>query len=139
MQTTRLTGGYDLELDLNDLLFDIRKLLTDDFLFVCVNTYTANLSLLTLECLLKVVFKNNKIRVFGGGLSFLAFLSCFAVGFSNWAHINIRDDNSKLNVDIGKDYYVKKAKFFSPFSNYYYYLFILLSVCYVYFCSFVVL
>lgn len=54
---------WSIEKDLNDLLFDIRKLLTDDFLFVCVNTYTANLSLLTLECLLKVVFKNNKISV----------------------------------------------------------------------------
>lgn len=46
--------------------------------------------------------KRIKFEVLGGGLSFLAFLSCFTVGFSNWVHINIKDDNSKLNVDIGK-------------------------------------
>ena len=38
------------------------------------------------------LFKNNKIRVFGG-LSFLAFLSCFAVGFSSWVLVG---DNAHI-------------------------------------------
>ena len=38
----------------------------------------------------------------------------------NWDLYSYRQYNF-LNVDIGKEYYVKKAKFFSPFSNYYYY------------------
>ena len=38
----------------------------------------------------------------------------------NWNLYSYKQYNY-LNVDIGKDYYVKKAKFFSPFSNYYYY------------------
>ena len=54
---------WSIEKDLDNLLSLCTKILNDDFLFVCVNTYTANLSLLTLEDLLKVHFKNSKIEV----------------------------------------------------------------------------
>ena len=54
---------WSIEKDLDNLLSLCTKILNDDFLFVCVNTYTANLSLLTLENLLKVHFKNSKIEV----------------------------------------------------------------------------
>ncbi len=53
---------WSIEKDLDGLLTDCKKILAHDFLFVCVNTYTANLSLLTLENILKVHF-NNKINV----------------------------------------------------------------------------
>ena len=46
------------------------------------------------------LFKNNKIKVFGGGLSFLAFLSCFAVGFSSW-NLGINYSNTEINIDSG--------------------------------------
>ena len=54
---------WSIEKNLDYLLSLCTKILNDDFLFVCVNTYTANLSLLTLENLLKVHFKNSKIEV----------------------------------------------------------------------------
>lgn len=54
---------WSIEKDLDNLLSLCTKILNDDFLFVCVNTYTANLSLLTLENLLKVHFKSSKIEV----------------------------------------------------------------------------
>lgn len=54
---------WSIEKDLDNLLNLCTKILNDDFLFVCVNTYTANLSLLTLENLLKVHFKSSKIEV----------------------------------------------------------------------------
>ena len=54
---------WSIEKDLDNLLSLCTKILNDDFLFVCVNTYTANLSLLTLENLLKVHFTNSKIEV----------------------------------------------------------------------------
>ena len=54
---------WSIEKDLDNLLSLCTKILNDDFLFVCVNTYTANLSLLTLEDLLKVHFKSSKIEV----------------------------------------------------------------------------
>lgn len=53
---------WSIEKDLDGLLSDCKKILNEDFLFVCVNTYTANLSLLTLENMLKVHF-NSKIQV----------------------------------------------------------------------------
>lgn len=53
---------WSIEKDLDGLLADCKKILARDFLFVCVNTYTANLSLLTLENILKVHF-NNQINV----------------------------------------------------------------------------
>ena len=53
---------WSIEKDLDGLLQSCKEILNDNFLFVCVNTYTANLSLLTLENILKVHFNNN-IRV----------------------------------------------------------------------------
>lgn len=53
---------WSIEKDLDGLLSGCKKILNEDFLFVCVNTYTANLSLLTLENILKVHF-NSKIQV----------------------------------------------------------------------------
>ena len=53
---------WSIEKDLDKLLTLCQKILTDDFLFVCVNTYSTNLSLVTLENILKVHF-NNKIKV----------------------------------------------------------------------------
>lgn len=53
---------WSIEKDLDGLLSDCKKILNEDFLFVCVNTYTANLSLITLENILKVHF-NSKIQV----------------------------------------------------------------------------
>lgn len=53
---------WSIEKDLDGLLSDCKKILNEDFLFVCVNTYTANLSLLTLENILKIHF-NSKIQV----------------------------------------------------------------------------
>lgn len=50
---------WSIEKDLNGLLQSCKEILNDNFLFVCVNTYTANLSLLTLENILKVHFNNN--------------------------------------------------------------------------------
>ncbi len=54
---------WSIEKDLDNLLKLCKEILNDDFLFVCVNTYTANLSAMTLENLLKVNFKNRKINV----------------------------------------------------------------------------
>lgn len=50
---------WSIEKDLDGLLKSCKEILNDNFLFVCVNTYTANLSLLTLENILKVHFNNN--------------------------------------------------------------------------------
>lgn len=50
---------WSIEKDLDGLLQNCKEILNDNFLFVCVNTYTANLSLLTLENILKVHFNNN--------------------------------------------------------------------------------
>lgn len=50
---------WSIEKDLDVLLQSCKEILNDNFLFVCVNTYTANLSLLTLENILKVHFNNN--------------------------------------------------------------------------------
>lgn len=50
---------WSIEKDLDGLLQSCKEILNDNFLFVCVNTYTANLSLLTLENILKVYFNNN--------------------------------------------------------------------------------
>ena len=50
---------WSIEKDLDGLLQSCKEILNDNFLFVCVNTYTVNLSLLTLENILKVHFNNN--------------------------------------------------------------------------------
>ena len=37
----------------------------------------------------------------GGVLSFLAFLSCFTIGFSSWQYGEHTADNKQLNIEIG--------------------------------------
>jgi len=54
---------WSIEKDLNRLLSLCEQILSDDYLFVCVNTYSTNLSLLTLENLLKTHFTNSKVQV----------------------------------------------------------------------------
>lgn len=54
---------WTIEKNLNYLLELCKQILNDDFLFVCVNTYSTNLSLLTLENILKVNFNKMKIKV----------------------------------------------------------------------------
>lgn len=54
---------WTIEKNLNYLLELCKEILNDDFLFVCVNTYSTNLSLLTLENILKVNFNAQKIQV----------------------------------------------------------------------------
>lgn len=50
---------WSLEKDLNNLLELCKEILKEDFLFVCVNTYSTNISCLTLENLLKYHFNKN--------------------------------------------------------------------------------
>lgn len=54
---------WTIEKNLNYLLELCKQILTDNYLFVCVNTYSTNLSLLTLENVLKTNFKNQNIAV----------------------------------------------------------------------------
>lgn len=54
---------WSIEKDLDHLLTLCEDILTKNFLFVCVNTYSTNLSLLTLDNLLKVHFKNSSVLV----------------------------------------------------------------------------
>lgn len=54
---------WTIEKNLNYLLELCKQLLTDNYLFVCVNTYSTNLSLLTLENILKVNFDKATIKV----------------------------------------------------------------------------
>ncbi len=54
---------WSIEKDLDNLLKLCKCILNDDFLFMCVNTYTANLSIMTLDDLLKVNFKDSNIAV----------------------------------------------------------------------------
>ena len=46
----------------------------------------------------------------GGGVSFLAFLSCFTIGFSSWQYGTITGAPADINVSAGE---VKNANFFS--------------------------
>ena len=46
-------------------------------------------------------YKRISLNVLGGGLSFLAFLSCFAVGFSSWISNTLNKDDANINVSIG--------------------------------------
>ena len=50
---------WSIEKDLDKLLSLCEQILSDDYLFVCVNTYSTNLSIVTLENILKVHFKGN--------------------------------------------------------------------------------
>ena len=54
---------WSIEKDLDNLLKLCKKILEPNFLFVCVNTYSSNLSLLTLENELKSNFSNSNIEV----------------------------------------------------------------------------
>ena len=54
---------WSIEKDLDRLLTLCEQILSDDYLFVCVNTYSTNLSLLTLENILKTHFKNANVDV----------------------------------------------------------------------------
>ena len=54
---------WSIDKDLDNLLVKCKEILNDDFLFVCVNTYSTNLPLLALEDLLKIHFNNKKIDV----------------------------------------------------------------------------
>lgn len=53
---------WSIEKDFDYLLTLCKQILSDNFLFVCVNTYSTNLSPVSLENILKVHF-NNKIQV----------------------------------------------------------------------------
>ena len=50
---------WSIEKDLDNLLSLCEQILSDNYLFVCVNTYSTNLSIVTLENILKVHFKGN--------------------------------------------------------------------------------
>ena len=54
---------WTIEKNLNNLLTICRRILKEDFLFVCINTYSTNLSLLTLENLLKTHFPDCCIKL----------------------------------------------------------------------------
>ena len=52
---------WTIEKDLNNLLTLCKQILNEDYLFFCINTYSTNLSLLTLENLLKTHFVDDNI------------------------------------------------------------------------------
>ena len=54
---------WSIEKDLDRLLKLCTQILKDDYLFVCINTYSSNLALLTLQDIIKVNFKNSKVQV----------------------------------------------------------------------------
>ena len=49
---------WTIEKNLNYLLTICKQILNDNFLFVCINTYSTNLSMLTLENIIKMHFDN---------------------------------------------------------------------------------
>ena len=75
----------------------------------------------------KKLFEKNIIKKFsGGGLSFLAFISCFTVGFSSWVLGGDSNNNASISFEIGDvnkvdlgnaAYYVKDSEtYFSYYS-----------------------
>ena len=54
---------WSIEKDLDRLLSLCEQILEEDYLFVCVNTYSTNLSLLTLENILKTHFRKSFVKV----------------------------------------------------------------------------
>ena len=54
---------WNIEKDLDNLLDLCKQLLNKDYLFVCVNTYSTNLSILTLNNILMMHFPNAKIEI----------------------------------------------------------------------------
>jgi len=80
---------WTIEKNLNPLLTKCKELLNDDYLFVCVNTYSTNLSILTLENILKMQFKKDNISV---------------------DEIALPIDNSKLYLPCGVTGWITKNK-----------------------------
>jgi 23S rRNA (cytosine1962-C5)-methyltransferase len=54
---------WSIEKDLEPLIKLCKELLTDNFLFMIVNTYSANMPAISLENILKINFSNQKILV----------------------------------------------------------------------------
>ncbi len=54
---------WSIEKDLDNLISLCKEILAKDYLFVCVNTYSSNLSLVTLEDELKIKFPDANISV----------------------------------------------------------------------------
>ena len=54
---------WSLESDLENLIKLCQEILTDNFLFMIINTYSSNLPLVSLENILKLNFHNKKITV----------------------------------------------------------------------------
>ena len=54
---------WSLENDLEDLIKLCKEILTDDFIFFIINTYSTNLPSVSLENILKINFNNKKIIV----------------------------------------------------------------------------
>jgi 23S rRNA (cytosine1962-C5)-methyltransferase len=54
---------WEVEKDLENLIKLCKEILSEDFLFVIVNTYSSNLPIISLENILKINFKNKKILV----------------------------------------------------------------------------
>ena len=75
---------WNIEKDLDYLLSLCKQILNDNFLFVCVNTYSTNISVLTLEDLLKVHFNNKKIKVDEIGLPIKNTNLILPCGITGW-------------------------------------------------------
>lgn len=54
---------WSIDTDLEDLIKLCKEILSDDFIFFIVNTYSINLPIVSLENILKLNFKNQKIIV----------------------------------------------------------------------------
>ena len=54
---------WTIENDLENLIKLCKEILSDDFLFMIVNTYSANLPIISLENILKLNFDNKKVTV----------------------------------------------------------------------------
>lgn len=54
---------WSIDTDLEDLIKLCKEILSDDFIFFIVNTYSINLPIVSLENILKLNFKNKKIIV----------------------------------------------------------------------------
>ena len=54
---------WEVERDLENLIKLCKEILSDDFLFIIVNTYSSNLPSISLENILKINFENKKVLV----------------------------------------------------------------------------
>ena len=75
---------WNIEKDLDYLLTLCKQILNDSFLFVCVNTYSTNISVLTLENLLKTHFNCKKIQVDEIGLPIKNTNLILPCGITGW-------------------------------------------------------